>query len=298
MKVGTTFGVNALAVLGSLFALAAASSPACGGVVVLGDPATDSPTSPSATGGALTTLSATTAIPTNAAVTNTAVTNRAVNVPTNTVVNVPANRATNVATNVVTNVATNVVTNVAANVPTNVAANVPTNAGLSGSYLDDGTIHGYCFGISVVGGVVTECDMTRGLVCPYLLPGTSWDDIAMIGCNVNQPVEGGQGSEGTWLPTDTREVCVYGSGFERIQIQGPEGASNANDRWCAPVPPGGGCVEWIGFNTQCWDYTGAFYAGQPLQVVGALQPSKSDGVDVRVTPISDTLVVSALYVQP
>jgi len=135
-------------------------------------------------------------------------------------------------------------------------------------------------------------------VCPYLLPGTSWDDIAMIGCNVNQPVEGGQGSEGTWLPTDTREICVYGSGFERIQIQGPEGASNANDRWCAPVPPGGGCVEWIGFNTQCWDYTGAFYAGQPLQVVSALQPSKSDGVNVAVTPIADTLVVDALYVRP
>jgi hypothetical protein len=240
---------------------------------------------------------------TNAIVTNVATSNLPTNLPTtNIVTNLVTNGVTNVATtnvgitNGVTNVTTtNVgVTNGVTNVATNAAT---TNATpLSASYIDDGTIHGYCVGLQLVSGVETECDLETGLSCPYALPGTSWDDIAMIQCNVNQPIEGGDGSEGTWTPDGVALVCVEGTGFERIQIGGPNGATDVDDRWCAAVPAGG-CVALSEFNTTCWDNSGSYYAGEPLQTVAALQPSKSDGVDVAEMPISDTIVVTAIYVE-
>ncbi len=220
---------------------------------------------------------------TNAPVTNAPATNAPAT-------NVPATNAP--ATNAVTNApATNAP---ATNVPaTNTAT---TNAApLAANYIDDGTIKGYCFGFQQVGGVDTDCDVeTTGLNCPYNLPGTSWDDIAMIGCNVNQAE--GEETKGTLVPTFS-SVCITGTGFERIQIQGPTGATNANDRWCANVDPGGGCIPLTDFNTTCWDNAGAYYANEPLESIAALQPSKSDGVDVAVAPITDTIIVTSVYVQ-
>ncbi len=234
----------------------------------------------------------------NVATTNTVSTNAATsNLPTT---NVVTNVVTNVATNRVANVATNViVTGVATNVATNAVTNVATNTTApAANYIDDGTIYGYCFGFYQVGGVDTACDVeSNGLSCPYSLPGTSWDDVAMIGCNLNQSPEGGTGSEGTFVPSGVEAFCIEGTGFERIQIGGPNWATDANDRWCAAVPAGGGCVALTAFNTTCWNNEGAYYANQPLQQVAALQPSKSDGVDVSVTPISDTIVVTDIHVQ-
>ena len=224
------------------------------------------------------------------------------NVATNMATNMATNVATNMATNVATNMATNVATNVATNMATNVATNVATNATpLAADYLDDGTIHGYCYGFYQVEsspGVVdkTDCDVTSGLTCPYTLPGTSWNDVAMIGCNVNQDTAGGDGSELTWVPTAT-SICITGTGFTRIQIQGPAGATDENDRWCANVTSGGGCAAFSTFNTHCWDNGGNTYANEPLQAVGALQPSLSDGVSVAVNPISDTMVVTDIHVE-
>ncbi len=249
---------------------------------------------------------ATNAVPTNTAPTNVAVTNAVVvNLPTNVavtnavVVNLPTTVAvTNAAptTVAVTNAApTNVaVTNA---VPTNVAV---TNAATTNSsptasnYIDDGTIRGYCFGFQQVDGNVTTCDLAEGLSCPYELPGTSWDDIALLGCNVNQSED--DELAGTLVPTFS-SVCIEGTGFERIQMEGPSGATSVNDRWCAAAPAGGGCVPLSEFNTTCWDNSGAYYANQPLKTISATQPSKSDGVDVSVTSISGTIVITAVYVQ-
>jgi hypothetical protein len=168
---------------------------------------------------------------------------------------------------------------------------------MSSTYLDTGALKGYCFGLQVVGAVETEWAFSDELCADYNLPGTSWDDIAMIACNVNQPVEGGEGSAGTLVPSFV-EICVTGSGFERIQIEGPEGLTDANDRWCAPVPAGGGCVPLSDFNTQCWEGgNGTAYTNQPLMRVGAVQPSKSDGETVAVNPAVGTLCVSSVSTQ-
>jgi hypothetical protein len=232
----------------------------------------------------------------NAPSTNAPATNAMpVNLPSNVMpVNAPATNAmpVNVATNVVANLPSNVgITGLVTNAP---ATNLPIPVGAN--YIDDGIIHGYCFGFQIVGSVTTECAVENGLCCPYTLPGTSWEDIAMIGCNVNQPIDGGDGSQLTWVPDGTAGICIEGRGFERIQIQGPTGAANPNDRWCAAVPFTGGCVEWQEFNTTCWDNAGNYYRGEPLEVVAALQPSKSDGIDVAVTPITDTLCVTSIQI--
>jgi hypothetical protein len=58
----------------------------------------------------------------------------------------------------------------------------------------------------------------------------------------------------------------------RVQVQGPNGATDPNDRWCAPISGTGGLVPWTTFNTKCWDNTGTPYAKQPLQSAMILVP--------------------------
>ncbi len=170
-------------------------------------------------------------------------------------------------------------------------------AGSPINYLDVGPIHGYCFGVEVIDEVEEEHNVESELCFPYSLPGTSWEDVAILGCNLNQPIEGGTGNEGTWSPDLTQSICVEGTGFTRIQIQGPMGKTDALDRWCANVPQGGGCVGFATFNTECWDGTGIDYMGEELQIAMALQPSLSDGVEVLVTPISGEICLHAMYVE-
>ena len=294
MKGAARMGPWLLAISGGLGALVLAHAPGCGGQVIE-VPATDSATN--AATNALVNMplaNLATNVPVNTA--NFA-TNLFVNDPVNVATNVSVNRPTNVATNVLVNAPANVATNVSVNQPTNVATNAFIEANVpivGGDYIDAGVIHGYCFGLMIVGGVETIFDVESQLCCPYSLPGTSWEDIAMIGCNVNQPVSGA--TAGTWTPANTGGICVRGTGFQRIQIQGPNGATDANDRWCAAVPTTGGCVPWPEFNTACWDNSGRYYAFEPLEMVAALQPSLSDGVDVAVTPISGELCIRSLYI--
>src|SRR5690606_10227715 len=58
----------------------------------------------------------------------------------------------------------------------------------------------------------------------------------------------------------------------RIQVQGPTGSTNANDRWCANIVGGGGFIPWSEFNTQCWDDSGEWYDGEPLEAAVILVP--------------------------
>ena len=56
----------------------------------------------------------------------------------------------------------------------------------------------------------------------------------------------------------------HGGSALRLQIQGPDGATSATDRWCAPIKGSGGFIPWSSFNTKCWDGTGTAYSGQPI----------------------------------
>src|SRR6185369_15573348 len=64
----------------------------------------------------------------------------------------------------------------------------------------------------------------------------------------------------------------------RVQVQGPNGATDANDRWCAPLFGSGGFIPWDAFNTKCWDGSGTKYAGQPLTAAMILVPGSTAAV--------------------
>jgi hypothetical protein len=72
-------------------------------------------------------------------------------------------------------------------------------------------------------------------------------------------------------------VTNTGGGQLRVQIQGPNGATDANQRWCAPIPGNGGFIPWTAFNTMCWDNSGTAYAKQPIVAVLVLVPGSTAG---------------------
>jgi len=106
---------------------------------------------------------------------------------------------------------------------------------------------------------------------------TDYSGVGVIGYNLNQAV--GSTVLGTWTPTSTAGVRVTftnsGGSALRLQIQGPNGATNENDRWCYPLTGSSGTITipWANFNTYCWGGTGTtYYSGQPLQAVMLLVP--------------------------
>jgi hypothetical protein len=153
--------------------------------------------------------------------------------------------------------------------------------------LNNGTLQGFCYAIVDIDGVETEGDVeTLGLEFDYVLPGTSYDDFALVGCNVNQDVSGvtdPPADEVTVATTD--QICVAGSGFDRIQIQDSSGTW-----WCAA--PTSTCVPAGDFNTACWDASGEFFHGGPTQQILAMQPSSESK-----TPIIGTICVADIRIE-
>lgn len=103
-----------------------------------------------------------------------------------------------------------------------------------------------------------------------------WGGFAIVGFNLGQEVE----DEAVASITPTGEgiqvaVSNYAGSALRVQIQGPNGGDDANDRWCAALPDGESFVPWGAFNTQCWDDSGEFYQGEPLQNVLVLVPGSN-----------------------
>ena len=67
---------------------------------------------------------------------------------------------------------------------------------------------------------------------------------------------------------------AVGSQF-RIQIQGPTGATDANDRWCYNIADAAGpsFAPFAMFNTKCWDGTGTAYnTSKPMSAIVFLVP--------------------------
>ena len=103
--------------------------------------------------------------------------------------------------------------------------------------------------------------------------------------------------EESWTPTTEEGIVVNisnpGDSPVRIQIQGPNGASDANDRWCTSVGEFDQDVEipWGSFNTECWDNGGDYYDNQPLTAAMLLVP----GDDTTETPYSVCLNRMEVY---
>lgn len=109
-------------------------------------------------------------------------------------------------------------------------------------------------------------------------PMTDYSGVALLGYNINQAKDAT--TLGTWTPASissggvTVNVSNNGTSVLRVQIQGPNGATDATDRWCATMTTFNQqlLIPWSSFNTSCWDGLGTWYAGQPLEAVVILVP--------------------------
>jgi hypothetical protein len=165
------------------------------------------------------------------------------------------------------------------------------NAGLTlgtGGYVTSGSWHGYAWtAADGTGSTITPKDFSAATSGkPLCVSGSvaglpDFSGVAMLGVNLNQSDAPGAAT-GTVTPTlDGVTVNVSNSGQSplRLQIEGPTGGTDANDRWCAPLTGTGGFVPWSSFNTECWSGgAGTAYDGKsPLTSVSILVPGTGSG---------------------
>jgi hypothetical protein len=136
-----------------------------------------------------------------------------------------------------------------------------------------------------------------GTTGPYRVAGrvfSNYDAVALLGFNTAQPAAGAScvykpvttgdpPLPAAPLPAGTTGIAInwgrtVGSQF-RIQIQGPNGANDANDRWCYNIADASGpsFAPYAMFNTKCWDNTGTNYpasnlASKPISAIVFLVP--------------------------
>jgi hypothetical protein len=123
--------------------------------------------------------------------------------------------------------------------------------------------------------------------------GPTYESVSLLGFNVNEPPP----ASCAFKPADTTiqpAVVPTGTGIAvnfvkkgadtsftlRVQIQGPNGATSAADRWCATVVETQGkvFVPYTSFTPSCWEMTeakrGTPYAKQPISAVVFNVPGK------------------------
>jgi hypothetical protein len=197
------------------------------------------------------------------------------------------------------------------------AAGAPTVAPVEapGGYFESGTWHGYAWtGTETpnTGTTITPTDFsTVAPGEPFCVSGTvaaraDYGGVSLLGFNINQarlPAEGE--TEAPVLSATPTEAGIAvnftktAASRLRIQIQGPNGETDANDRWCYEIAEPGGrafapfqtsAATPVAFNTRCWlapgtvDATdgqpGVAYANQPITSVVFTVP----GDAVAATP--------------
>lgn len=171
------------------------------------------------------------------------------------------------------------------------------DGGPNGGYITAGSWKGYAW--TATGGDATIMPADFGDVTGFPLCASGQlqagnDNVAMVGWNLNQAPEDGEPAltveptlEGIFV-----EIENPGGSELRMQIQGPNGATDANDRWCAIIPGTGGFIPFEAFNTECWaGGMGTNYAGQPVVAAIVLVPGKMAGVtnfDFCITSLAES----------
>ena len=134
---------------------------------------------------------------------------------------------------------------------------------LDGGYWISGPVHGYAWTSAVPEGESTIspadfADLEAGedlCASGVVAPQDDYGGVGLLGMNVNQD-EGEDTAIGTFVPSgDGIYVDITNPGLStvRVQIQGPAGETDPDDRWCAGVSSvGGELIPWEDFNTECW----------------------------------------------
>jgi endoglucanase len=152
----------------------------------------------------------------------------------------------------------------------------------AGGYVTAGSWQGYAWtaASTEMGSTIAPKDFSAlaagGPLCASgsVAPQPDWGGYAMIGVNLNQARAQGA-PENTIVPASAGlfvDVTDTGGSQLRVQISGPNGAFDPNQRWCAPIAGSGGFIPWGSFSTACWDLSGTAYSGQPLAQIAILVP--------------------------
>jgi hypothetical protein len=155
--------------------------------------------------------------------------------------------------------------------------------GAIGGYMTFGSWHGFAW--TATGGMGNIMPPNFGTVtmpplCATgeLQPGNN--NVAMVGVNINQASTANSPVMSVVPELDGINVSITNNATNqlRLQIQGPNGATDANQRWCAPIFGSGGFIPWKAFNTKCWDGTGVAYNKEPIVAVMVLVPGAAAAV--------------------
>jgi hypothetical protein len=165
-----------------------------------------------------------------------------------------------------------------------------------GGYFRSGTWNGYAFTATNIAGTTIAPTTFETLPAgePFCVTGSVAADpafagVSLLGFNLSQAQLAAEGETepaiGTIVPTGTGIAVAFTKTVPstlRIQIQGPTGETNDEDRWCYEIPGNAGPVfaPYAEFNTACWDGTGTDYTGQPLAAVLFTVP----GSNMNATP--------------
>lgn len=177
-------------------------------------------------------------------------------------------------------------------------------------YGENGSWKGYAFTATGdgLGGTITPVDFSDAgaELCASGTTAASYEDIGMIGWNVNQ-ADAEPNPPGTVTPSGSGvTVAVQNNGTSelRVQIQTPGGTQ----QWCATLPASGTAqIPWGEFTKNCWcpddptnpqcaDYP-VTYANEPIEQVAVLAPAAySAEVDgPGATPFSFCVVTLGEY---
>jgi hypothetical protein len=168
---------------------------------------------------------------------------------------------------------------------------------------------------------ITPQDFMSGTAAggPYTVSGTvhaDYEAVAMIGFNLNEAIDGdpnqcqydpaaatAAGPPAATIPGSATGIAVNWNpnaalpSVFRIQIQGVDGATNANHRWCATITDtqGPSFIPFTDFHTNCWNVGTANtpaavqYNNEPIDAVVFLVP----GTVADNTPFDFTVVAFA-----
>jgi hypothetical protein len=169
---------------------------------------------------------------------------------------------------------------------------------LGGGYVTSGSWMGYAWVSATPTGSssITPANFTTLLagaqlcVTGSVTATTDSSGTAMIGINIAQAPS--TTVTGTWTPATstglTYSITNPGLSPIRIQIQGPNGATDANQRWCYTTTALSGTIPWASFNTQCWQggLGVAYSPTSPIAAVMVMVP----GTTTAVVPFSFCIV--------
>lgn len=135
-------------------------------------------------------------------------------------------------------------------------------------YIDFGGILGYAWGYRVVDAIGESASLRANtLALDFTLPGASYEELAAIGFNLNQPTVPGDDPAYGHDVADEVGICIFGTGFDRIAVEDDSGGY-----WCVEHS---GCATWDEFTETCWEPGPALPADAVIYKAAAIAPIRT-----------------------